>query len=82
MQSAAERREKPWKREVQVQGVCFRETDAETAGLMNSVLRCAKKGYGATYGVLLELVLVFRTPYLSNVLLVVGWHVFENAHAH
>jgi hypothetical protein len=57
MQSAAERREKPWKRGVQVQGVRFRETDAETAGLMNSVLRCAKKGYGAACGVLLELVL-------------------------
>ena len=56
MQSAAERREKPWKRRVQVQGVRFRETDAETAGLMNSVLRCAKKGYGAACGVLLELV--------------------------
>jgi hypothetical protein len=37
--------------------VRFRETDAETAGLMNSVLRCAKKGYGAACGVLLELVL-------------------------
>jgi hypothetical protein len=56
MQSATERREKPWKRGVQVQSVRFRETDAETAGLMNSVLRCAKKGYGAAYGVLLELV--------------------------
>jgi hypothetical protein len=27
---------------VQVQAVRFTETDAETAGLMNSVLRCAK----------------------------------------
>jgi hypothetical protein len=44
---------------VQVQGVRFRETDAETAGLMNSVLRCAKKGYGAACGVLLELVLEY-----------------------
>jgi hypothetical protein len=56
MQSAAERGEKPWKRGVQVQGVRFRETDVETAGLMNSVLRCAKNGYGAACGVLLELV--------------------------
>jgi hypothetical protein len=56
MKSAAERREKPWKREVHVQGVRFMETDAETAGLMNSVLRCAKKGYRAVCGVLLELV--------------------------
>jgi hypothetical protein len=39
--------------------VRFRETDAETAGLMNSVLRCAKKGYGAACGVLLELVLEY-----------------------
>jgi hypothetical protein len=66
MQSAAERREKPWKREVQVQGVRFRETDAETAGLMNSVLCCAKKGYGATCGVLLELVLALApSPSIS-----------------
>jgi hypothetical protein len=32
MQSCAERREKPWKRGVQVHGVCFAETDAEAAG--------------------------------------------------
>jgi hypothetical protein len=42
MQSCAERREKTWKREVQVHGVLFRETDTESAGLMNSVIRCAK----------------------------------------
>jgi hypothetical protein len=36
MQSCAERREKPWKRGVQVHGVCFAETDAEVAGERNS----------------------------------------------
>jgi hypothetical protein len=36
MQSSAERREKPWKRGVQVHGVCFAETDAEAAEERNS----------------------------------------------
>ena len=53
---AAERREKAWKWGVWVHAVRFTEPDTEPAGLMNSVLRCAKKGYGAACGVLLELV--------------------------
>jgi hypothetical protein len=46
MQSCAERREKPWKRGVQVHVVCFAETDAEAAGERNSDLERVKKGYG------------------------------------
>jgi hypothetical protein len=36
MQSSAERREKSWKKGVQVHGVCFAETDVEAAGERNS----------------------------------------------
>jgi hypothetical protein len=36
MQSCAERREKPWKRGVQVHDVCFAKTDAEATGERNS----------------------------------------------
>jgi hypothetical protein len=36
MQSCVERREKPWKRGVQVHDVCFAETDAEAAVERNS----------------------------------------------
>jgi hypothetical protein len=41
-QTCAERREKTWGRGVQVHDVLFRETDIESAGLMNSVLRNEK----------------------------------------
>jgi hypothetical protein len=57
MQSCAEKREKTWKRGVQVHGVLFRETDTESAGLINSVLRCAKNEIRSRMRSLLELVL-------------------------
>jgi hypothetical protein len=49
-QTCAERREKTWRRGASVHGVLFRVTDTESAGLINSVLRSAKRRYGATYG--------------------------------
>jgi hypothetical protein len=42
---------------VQVHGVLFRETDTESAGLINSVLRCAKNEIRSRMRSLLELVL-------------------------
>jgi hypothetical protein len=42
---------------VQVHGVLFRETDTKSAGLMNSVLRCAKNEIRSRMRSLLELVL-------------------------
>jgi hypothetical protein len=44
------RGEKTWGRGVQIHSVLFRERDTESAGLMNSVLRSAKKRYGVVYG--------------------------------
>jgi hypothetical protein len=51
MQSCAERREKTWKRGVQVHGVLFRETDTESAELMNSARARKFDGYTSIYGV-------------------------------
>jgi hypothetical protein len=51
MQSCAERREKTWKSGVQVHGVLFRESDTESAGLMNSVRSRKFDGYTSIYGV-------------------------------
>jgi hypothetical protein len=51
MQSCAERREKTWKRGVQVHDVFFRETDTESAGLMNSARPRKFDGYTSIYGV-------------------------------
>jgi adenylyl- and sulfurtransferase ThiI len=67
MQSCAERREKPWKRGVQVHGVLFRETDTESAGLMNSVLRCAKNEIRSRMRRLLELVLKPTLDHLMHI---------------
>jgi hypothetical protein len=57
VQTCAERREKTWGRGASVHGVLFRETDTESAGLMNSALRCAKKEIRSRMRRLLELVL-------------------------
>jgi hypothetical protein len=49
-QTCAERREKTWGRGLQIHDVLFRERDTESAGLMNSVLRSAKRRWVAAYG--------------------------------
>jgi hypothetical protein len=51
MQSCAERREKTCKRGVQVHSVLFRETNTESAGLMNSTWTRKFDGYTSIYGV-------------------------------
>jgi hypothetical protein len=49
-QICVERRDNTWERGVQIHGVHFWERDTESAGLMNSVLRSAKRRWGAAYG--------------------------------
>jgi hypothetical protein len=39
-----------WGRGVQIRGVLFRERDTESAGLMNNVVRSAKRRYRVAYG--------------------------------